>query len=146
MANRHSVAMRKDLEAILDGLPAQPPRSRLDPYAELIDEMRRRNWTYRGIAQILAEKCNVKVSPSNIHHFLKLRQAKASHEPASKRTQTLTPETNARVSLQREPDGLAGGKRESHDVRDRIDALKRRSAPPDKNPRSFEFDAAEPYG
>jgi hypothetical protein len=37
--------MRKDLEAILDSLPAQPPRSRFDPYADLIEEMRRRNWT-----------------------------------------------------------------------------------------------------
>src|SRR5579863_7518221 len=65
-------AMKKELEAILDSLPSQPPRSRLDPYAELIDELRRRNWTYRGIAQVLAEKCNLKISPSNIHHFMKL--------------------------------------------------------------------------
>ena len=63
--------MRKDHEAILDSLPAQPPRSRLDPYADLIEEMRRRNWTYRGIAQVLAEKCNLKVAPSNIHHFVR---------------------------------------------------------------------------
>jgi len=33
--------------------------------------MRNRNWTYRGIARVLTEKCGIRVSPSNLHHFVK---------------------------------------------------------------------------
>ena len=63
--------MKKRLKEILNSLPPQPPRSRLEPYSELIEAMRARNWTYRGIARVLAEKCGVQVSPSNLHHFVK---------------------------------------------------------------------------
>jgi hypothetical protein len=44
---------------LLDSLPEKPPRSRLEPYSELIVELRRRGRTYREIARILAEKCKV---------------------------------------------------------------------------------------
>jgi hypothetical protein len=61
--------MDKQLEDILNSLPPRAPRSRLEPYADLIDEMRRRSWTFRDIARVLGEKCNVEVSPSNVHHL-----------------------------------------------------------------------------
>src|ERR1017187_5089462 len=44
---------------LLDSLPEKPPRSRLEPYSELIVELRRRGRTYREMARILAEKCKV---------------------------------------------------------------------------------------
>jgi hypothetical protein len=47
---------------ILDSLPEKSPRSRLSPYRELIDELRRRDRTFREIAQILAEKCGVETA------------------------------------------------------------------------------------
>jgi hypothetical protein len=47
---------------ILDALPNKPPRSRLEPYRELIEELRRRGRTYVDIAGILAEKCQVQPS------------------------------------------------------------------------------------
>jgi IS30 family transposase len=111
--------MKKELEAILDTLPQQPPRSRLDPYAELIDEMRRRDWTYRGIAQILAEKCNLSVSPSNIHYFVKQRQPQMANNQHAKNQQ-------------------------AEEIRKRIHALKRRSTERDQDPKAFEFDPAKP--
>jgi hypothetical protein len=46
---------------IRDASPGKPPRSRLEPYRELIEELRRRGWTYRDIAHILAEKWQVQV-------------------------------------------------------------------------------------
>jgi IS30 family transposase len=87
--------MDKQLEDILNSLPPRAPRSRLEPYADLIDEMRRRSWTFRDIARVLGEKCNVEVSPSNVHHFVKLRTLKTNR---GKRTivtsrATLSPQT-----------------------------------------------------
>lgn len=54
--------MNDGLKDILDALPAKPPRSRLEPYREFIEELRHRGRTYRDIASILAEKCRVQVS------------------------------------------------------------------------------------
>ena len=136
--------MRKDLEAILDSLPAQPPRSRLDPYADLIEEMRRRNWTYRAIAEVLAEKCNLKVAPSNIHHFVRQRELRMASKP----------ETVPRVDGERQSAPTSSGSRtggssvpitEQHDeVRARIDALKRRRESGSPARKAFEFNPAEP--
>jgi hypothetical protein len=58
---------------ILDRLPEKPPRSRLEPYRHLIDELLRRGRTYRDVASILAEKCQVRVSVSTIHDFVRVR-------------------------------------------------------------------------
>jgi hypothetical protein len=68
-------AMDKSLDDILKTLPDKPPISRLTPYADLIDELRQRGWPYRGIVGALAEKCGVKVSVSNLHHFVRRRAA-----------------------------------------------------------------------
>jgi IS30 family transposase len=45
----------------------------LDPYGSLISELVRRGWTYRAIARILAEKCNIQVTVSTIHYFVHVR-------------------------------------------------------------------------
>lgn len=63
--------MKKRLKEILNSLPQQPPRSRLEPYSELIEALLAKNWTYRGISRVLAEKCGIRVSPSNLHYFVK---------------------------------------------------------------------------
>jgi len=49
--------MDAKLKKILDELPCKPPRSRLEPYREFIEELRGRGQTYREIAEILADKC-----------------------------------------------------------------------------------------
>src|SRR5450759_738408 len=58
---------------ILDGLPDKPPRSRLEPYRELIRELRRRGRTYRDIAHILSEKCQIQITASGVHDFVRTR-------------------------------------------------------------------------
>ena len=65
--------MDDKLQVILDSLPEKPPRSRLEPYCELIDELRRRGRTYREIARILVEKCQLQVSRSTVHDFVRGR-------------------------------------------------------------------------
>ena len=62
--------MDSEFRKILESLPEKPPRSRLEPYAELIDGLRRRGRTYRDVVEILAEKCQLQVSISTLHDFL----------------------------------------------------------------------------
>jgi hypothetical protein len=40
-------AANGDIQTILDRLPAKPSRSKLEPYAELIQELRKRGRNYR---------------------------------------------------------------------------------------------------
>ena len=68
---KSGVRTMPDFKEILDNLPEKPPRSRLEPYRELILEMRRRGRPLREIAKVLAEKCGVSVVPSTIHDFVK---------------------------------------------------------------------------
>lgn len=136
--------MRKDLEAVLDSLPEQPTRSRLDPYVELIEEMRRRNWTYRAIAQVLAEKCNLKVAPSNIHHFVRQRGLEIDGHAEKPRKEDAD-QRSAQRSRQSQAKGKAVSPEDENDeVRRRIDALKHRSESPDPVRKTFEFDPAQP--
>ena len=65
--------MGPELSEILKSLPPKPPRSRLEPYAALVSELRLQGWTYRVIASLLAEKCGLRVCASNIHHFVHAR-------------------------------------------------------------------------
>jgi hypothetical protein len=64
--------MEAKLKTILKNLPAKKPRSRLEPYRELIREMRRRGRSYREIIQVLHEECNLQVSVSTLHDFVRL--------------------------------------------------------------------------
>ena len=60
-------------EAILNSLPAKEPRSRLEPYSELITEMRKRGHSYREITQVLKKACGLKVGTSTVNDFVLAR-------------------------------------------------------------------------
>jgi IS30 family transposase len=79
--------MDDKVNEILDRLPPKPPRSRLDPHAALIEELRRRGRTYREIARVLAEDCQVHSSPSNIYYFVRLRAQEAKQARAQEAKQ-----------------------------------------------------------
>lgn len=66
--------MKEILQEILDSLDEKPPRSRLMPYREFIIELRRRKYTYRDIRQILWEKCQLQVSISTLHSYLRVQK------------------------------------------------------------------------
>ena len=57
-------------EAILNSLPAKEPRSRLEPYSELITEMRKRGYSYREITQVLKKACGLRVGTSTVNDFV----------------------------------------------------------------------------
>jgi hypothetical protein len=75
--------MDRTYEEILREVTSRRMRSRLDPYAELIVELKIRGWSYRGIAEILSEKCDLQVSYRTVHHYAKrLNRSDASRTAA----------------------------------------------------------------
>lgn len=132
--------MDDKVNEILERLPPKPPRSRLDPHATLIEEMRRRGRTFVEIARVLAQECKVRSCPSNIHHFLKLRARtaklakRASDRVCESSTVAVPQVANGRTVSQPAP---------STDAARRIAALKQRK-PPAQASEGFDYDPNEP--
>jgi IS30 family transposase len=109
------------LKQILESLPGKPPRSRLAPYRELIEELRRLGHTYRDIAAILAEKCQLYVSPSTIHDFVRI------HSREKTKRSNSAPDLRERSINSRSSNGVAASENQGMDaVLKRIAALKGR--------------------
>lgn len=130
--------------AILDSLTDKPPRSRLEPHHELIQELRRRGRTYRDIANILAEKCQVEVTASGVHDFLRRRSRSIRKLP--KRRPGAGPEVSRGAVAPEARDERAARKKEPpiDEVRQRIAALKTRSARARESAEQFRYDPDEP--
>jgi len=62
--------MDHKFQAILNSLPTNQTRSRLEPYRELIVEMRKRGRSYQEIARVLHESCDLHVGTSTINDFV----------------------------------------------------------------------------
>lgn len=60
-------------QIILESLPPQSPRSKLEPHRELIRELRRKGRTYREVAQLFRDRLGMHVAPSTLHSFVKVR-------------------------------------------------------------------------
>jgi hypothetical protein len=122
-------------------LPAKQPRSRLDPHATLIEEMRRRGRTFAEIPRVLAEECKVTSSPSNIHHFMKLRARKAR---LAKRASRRSDVSSAIASPQSITSKTLSQPTPSTDAAGRIAVLKQRKPTPSPTPPGFDYDPNEP--
>lgn len=61
--------MKAKFAAILNSLPPQQSRSRLEPYDALIREMRKRRRSYREIAEVLREHFGLHIATSTICEF-----------------------------------------------------------------------------
>src|SRR6266446_2429572 len=123
---------------ILDGLPDKPPRSRLEPCRELIRELRRRGRTYRDIAHILGEKCQVQVTASGVHDFVRTRsrvKGKSTKRPVIGSMKTVP--TASIVPSARKSSA-------DDEVQRRIEALKARKAVTNAASDKFRFDPAQP--
>src|ERR1700689_3674542 len=121
--------MDSKLSEILDRLAPKPPRSRLDPYAALIEELRRRGRTYREIARVLSEDCQVQSSPSNIYYFVRLRAREAKQAKAGQAKQDQAgPFGSSKVASAVRNTAAKGNLPE--DVAKRIAAFKQRKVPP----------------
>lgn len=89
--------MDPKFQAILNSLPTNPTRSRLEPYRELILEMRRRGQSYREIARVLQQSCHLRAGTSTINDFV-LATAK-SRSKQKRVTQPTAPRTNKDSSV-----------------------------------------------
>jgi hypothetical protein len=128
--------MDAHLKKILAELPIKPPRSRLEPYREFIEELRSRGRTYRDIAEILAEKCAVRVTGSGIHDYIRSRsRVKARHADSTKPNPLLIGNP-APDALPTSPSG--------EDVQRKIAALTGRTNASDTGSGRFEYDPDEP--
>jgi IS30 family transposase len=137
--------MDDKVNEILDNLPPKPPRSRLDPHFELIEEMRRRGRTYKEIACVLAETCQVKSSPSNIYYFVRLR-AREAKRARSRRAEQIVAEPHASskvASTESTVRSTAPHGNLPEDIAQRIAAVRNRK-PPEPTPTGFHFDPSEP--
>ena len=114
--------MDDDFRAILESLPQKRQRSKLEPYTELIDQLRRRGRTYREIARILAEKCDLIVASSTVVRFVaarsKTQRKRMKYNAIRKTRTTVVGIMEANVTP------VAPGE----DVLKRIEALKQRPA------------------
>ena len=90
--------MDPKFEAILNALPANEPRSRLEPYRELILEMRKRKRSYREIARVLKQSCGLRVGTSTINDFVL-----AKSQSTSKRRCTVAKEISVTNKHSEEP-------------------------------------------
>jgi len=125
---------------ILDSVTEKPGRSRLEPYGELIDELRRRGLTYRDIADILAEKCQFQVSKSAINDFVRVRSRR-------KRNSVRRIATDAMIAGPIAPKAAnvdSSQKPSEDEVRQRIAALKHRKPVTTPPLDDFHFDPTQP--
>ena len=136
--------MDRKFQDILDTLPERSPRSRLEPYRELICELRKRGRTYRDIAGILAEKCQLRVSVSRVHDFVRVQlraKRKQAKQQASADARIRTAAATLRTT---EADTIRQARRSIDEARQRIAAVKLRPALGKANPPQFQYDPDEP--
>jgi hypothetical protein len=137
--------MDEKFQDILDTLPEKPPRSRLEPYREFINELLRRGRTYRDIASILAEKCQVRVSISTVHDFLRIRRQTSRKPTKSQLTVAARLNTDG-VTPSAPPMNEPKEEKPANDeVQRQIAAFKQRPAPQDEaSPKQFQYNPNEP--
>jgi hypothetical protein len=131
--------MEDQLKQILESLPEKTPRSRLAPYREFIEELRRVGRTYRDIAAILAEKCQLRVSASTIHDFFRIHgggQRNRSTRKSEGRRSSAGPAREPEDNIVKTDSNLS--------MRERILALKLSEQTGQPNREVFRFDASEP--
>jgi hypothetical protein len=128
--------MDGEFQRIVDSLPEKPPRSRLEPYGELIDELRHRGRTYRDIVDTLAKACGLQVSISTLHDFVRARARR-------KRNAARQNAAGARIAATIAPKAETQ-KPSDEEVRRRIAAMKARKAPNSPAADDFHFDPTQP--
>src|SRR5438105_173459 len=131
--------MEGKLNEILDGLPERPPRSCLESFRDFINELRRRKRTYREIAQILEERCQLRVSKSTVHRFLRGRSRQKRRLPQPPVVTAMkTPSAEIKPRL------IPTHTETTDEVRRRIEELKRRPVAAEMPVKEFQYDPDEP--
>lgn len=133
--------MNSEFEEILAGLQAKPARSRLEPYGELIAELRCRGRSFREIAAILVEKCHVNVAASTVVRFV-ASQSRRKNSDQSPQSPKSTDDRATAISKGTPTKVLV--KQSDEDVRRRIEERKRRPIPAEPPRKLFHYDPDKP--
>jgi hypothetical protein len=125
-------------KAILESVPKKRQRSKLQPFTELIRQLRRRGHTYREIARILAEECEMVVASSTVVRFVatlarEKRKYSKRHDSRNKRHEA--PQIIGVNVTSAAPDS---------DLWKRIEALKQQPAKIANSTKQFEYDPDQP--
>jgi hypothetical protein len=130
--------MDDKIRAILDSIPKRRQRSKLEPYAELIEQLRRRGHTYREIAKILVEKCGLIAVSSTVVRFRAARLKEKRKHPKRHETRKTYGVVPAKDKINISPT-VSGD-----DLRKRIEMLKQQSAKTAQPSKQFEYDPDQP--
>jgi hypothetical protein len=135
-------------DAILNNLPAKQPRSRLEPYSELITEMRKRGRTYREIANVLKKACGLEVGASTVNDFVLARsKSKAKRSRSSSRTIATKKNTEGLTSTYKDTEARRGTARPRKALKGIARAIKELQDRPVKTSTKkvlFEYNPDEP--
>ena len=127
--------MDDKIRAVLDQMP-EKTRSKLEPHADIIRELRRKGRTYEDIANFFAERFGLQVAPSTIHAFVRVR----ARRHRRLRIELPPPTLTGTVS-----NGSDRGSNEDIDeIRKKIEVLKRRPPIEQVTERRFEYDEDKP--
>jgi hypothetical protein len=70
-----------ELLQLLENLPLDEPRSKLEPFRAIILRWRRQGRSYRRIQEILREQCQIEVAYETLRGFVQRRQRPRTFEP-----------------------------------------------------------------
>jgi hypothetical protein len=73
--------MNEELQQIFDSAPGDEPKSRLEPYRELVLRWRRQGRSYRRICQLLRDKCGVDITYLPLYEFVQRRSRPRKPKP-----------------------------------------------------------------
>ncbi len=132
--------MQGRFEDILSSMSAKPGRSRLEPYADLVDELQDQGFRCRDIATLLAEKCQFQTSKTAVNNFIRTQARKRRNavRKSSRQTQNPTP-IGPKLGSEHPTQGPS-----EDEVRRRIAALKARKPPAKAPADGFHYDPGEP--
>jgi hypothetical protein len=131
--------MDEKLRQLLDQMPERPTRSKLEPHAEVIRELRKKRRTYQEIAAFFKQHLQLSVAPSTLHDFVKTRARQARNRtPTAIELPAPEPKEvhNEQAAAVLPPSTVA--------VRKQIQAVKNRSISSPKERPRFEFDPQQP--
>ena len=126
---------------IIAGFSGTRDRSRLAPHSKLILELHLRGCSFRKIAPILSENFGLSVASTTISRFV-LRLEKEESKPRKTKPRKEIP---APVKPLLSPAPKSSAPVESPDeIRQRIAALKQRTAQPESEIKRFDYDPDQP--
>jgi len=71
----------EELQKVLDNLPAEEPRSRLEPLRQFILRWRQEGRSYKRIREILHDQCHLKVAHATLFEFVQRRSRPRKFHP-----------------------------------------------------------------